>query len=48
MFLETRVLEFLSKKEATVGEISEEIQVSREKVESVLNRLRSSGLLIEG
>ena len=48
MFLEARVLELLNTREATAGEISEKIHVSKEKVEDVLNRLRSAGLLIEG
>ncbi len=48
MFLEARVLEFLNMREATAGEISDLIHVPKDKVEDVLNRLRSAGLLIEG
>lgn len=47
MFLESRVIEVLSKGEATAEDISDDLGVETKKIVAVLNRLRSAGLLLE-
>jgi Mn-dependent DtxR family transcriptional regulator len=47
MTLESRVLEILTRKDASAAEIAREIDVEPEKVAGVLRKLKSAGLLIE-
>ena len=48
MFLEQSILEILNKKNAGATEISEDLGVKTQKIEDILNRLKSAGILLDG